>query len=115
MTDEEMFAEIFRIYKPLPPPNLDYKAYYNEANEIVCFTQEKMDLPYYVIPQEWFMTCRPELFKIYNGKVVKRDINFKNRLQLRSNGSIFACMHHDMQFAVDESYTGNKAYWDPND
>lgn len=115
MNDEEMFAEIFKIYQPIKIPNLDYKAYYNELNEIVCFAQEEMDLPYYVIPKEWYMTGRPDLFRIHDEQVIKRDTNQKNRLQLKSNGSIFASMRHDMQFAVDETYTGEKAYWDPND
>jgi hypothetical protein len=115
MTDEEMFADIFKLYQPIKLPNLDYKAYYNDSNEIVCFSQEELDMPYYVIPKEWFMVGQTNLFKIYDGQVVRRDVNQKNRLQLRPNGSIFACMHHDIQFAVSESYTGDKAYWDPND
>ena len=115
MTEEELIADIFRIYQPIKLPNLDYKAYYNDANEIVCFSQEELDMPYYVISKDWFMIGNTELFKIYDGQVVKRDINQKNRLQLRANGSIFASMRHDMQFAVTELYTGDKAYWDPND
>jgi hypothetical protein len=113
MTDEEMLQEIFKIYKPaacVPAP--EYRVYFNDQNEIVCFSQEILDMPYDVIPKEWYITYCPDLFVVVDGKVQKKEITNQNKLQLKKDGSKFYSIKNNCQIPVNDSYTGEKDSWD---
>lgn len=115
MTNEEMIAEIFKIYNPGPnQEHPGYRAYYDENNHIVCFSQEILDMPFVQVPKEWYETYRPDLFKIVNGKIIKREQYYQNKLQLKPNGTKFASIHNDQQFAVGLDFNGPKDLWDIN-
>jgi hypothetical protein len=115
-TDEELLAEIFEIYKPpIQRTHPGYRAYYDaETSEIICFSQEELEHPYVQVEREIYETCRPDLFKIMDGKITRIEQYQINRLQLKKNGSIFASMRNNMQFAVPNDWAGEKTYWDPN-
>jgi hypothetical protein len=115
MTDEEMLNEIFRIYKPaacVPAP--EYRVYYNDHNEIVCFSQEILDMPYDVVSKEWYITFCPDLFEVKDGKVVKKQIINQNKLQLKREGAKFYSIKNNSQIAVAEDHNGDKDSWDLN-
>ena len=74
MTDEEMLAEIFRIYKPVESrPHPGFRVYYNaDTLEIICFSQDELPHPYCQVTKEVYETFRPDLFKIEDGKVIRK-------------------------------------------
>jgi hypothetical protein len=115
-TDEELLAEIFEIYKPpVQRPHPGYRAYYDAGtSEIICFSQEELEHPYVQVEREIYESFRPDLFKIVDGKIMRIEQYQTNRLQLKKNGSIFASMKDNMQFAVPLDWMGEKTYWDMN-
>ena len=64
MTEEEL-AEFFKIYKPQEAAGpTEYRAYYDaNTSQIICFSEEKLDLPYCTLTQEQYMTLRNQLGK----------------------------------------------------
>ena len=117
MTDEELLAEFFKIYQPQAPAGLpEYRVYYDAVTqEIICFSQEQLDHPFAIVTKEVYETYRPDLYRIVDGNVIPKKQYMANRLQLRKNGSIFASVKDDMQFAVPNDWEGEKTYWDIND
>lgn len=111
--NQQMLEEIFKIYIPPPPAKpIEYRAYYN-TNEIICFSTEDLQYPYLVIEKSVFDSNRPDLYKIVDGHIVQRTTYYQNKLQLVPNGSKFASVKNNMQWAVDKDWPGEKAYWDP--
>lgn len=117
MTNEELLEEIFRIYQPQQPAGPpEYRVYYDAVTkEIICFSQEHQDHPFALVTKEVYETYRPDLYRIVDGKAIPKKQYLGNRLQLRKNGSIFASVKNDMQFAVPKDWNGDKTYWDIND
>lgn len=116
MTDEEMLAEIFRLYKPLPESRLiEFRVYYDaDTKEILYFSQEDLPYPYVVTTENIYMSGRADLYKIVDGQVVPKEFYSSIKLQLQPNGSKFKAAKNDQQFAVDDSYTGPVEGWDLN-
>lgn len=116
MTNEEMLAEIFKIYQPPPQPkSAEYRIYYDaDSKEILHFSQEDLPHPYVVTTENIYMSGRADLYKIVDGQLVPKEIYSSIKLQLRPNGSMFKAAKNDQQFAVDDSYTGAVEGWDLN-
>ena len=113
MTDEEVLAEIFKLYKPEQSrPHPGYRVYYDaDTLEILFFSQEELPHPFCQVTKEVYDTCRPDLFKIKHGQVVAiKQVN-ATQIQLSKGGSTFFSLLNDMQFAVDKDYTGDKTNW----
>ena len=112
--NEKMLDEIFSIYKPMASAGLiEYRAYYQEE-KVVCFSTEKLPMAYVKIPKEIFNSNRPDLFYIEDYKIIKKTKQYQNKLQLKSNGSKFASIKSDMQWAVSLDWPHEKSYWDVN-
>jgi hypothetical protein len=122
MTEEEMLAEIFKIYVPAESAKtVEYRAYYNYTdNEIICFSQEELEHPYWVsISEEWYMTMRPDLFRIEDGVMVKKNINDGSRLQMKMSefnlNKKFTSLRDDKQFPVWPDFEGELDCWNEDD
>jgi hypothetical protein len=114
MTEEEFLKEIFRLYVPqLPAGPTEYRVYH-QYGKIVCFSEEKLDMPYVVVDEATYKTYRPDLFEIKEGKLVKKDFNYQNKLRLRKSGNQFVTVKDDMQFAVDKDADLAKDFWEIN-
>lgn len=114
-SDEEMLAEIFKIYKPIEIKPVEYRVYYDPSSmTILYFSQEELDFPYLITTKEIYETYRPDLFKISEGKLIRREQYYANKLQLKPKGCMFKAAKNDMQFAVNDSYTGEIEGWDLN-
>lgn len=113
MTDEEMLAEIFKLYEPVESkPHPGYRVYYDaDTLEIICFSQDELAHPFCQVTKEVYETCRPDLFKIEDGKVVAINQVFATHIQLKRGGNKFFSLPNDIQFAVDKDYTGDKNNW----
>jgi hypothetical protein len=115
-TDEEMLAEIFRVYTPQEqaqhPGN---RAYYDvKTGDIICFSQEILDNDYVLVDERVFSECRPDLYRVEHGELIYRDPVNQNKLRLRPNGVTFASIRNDQQFAVAMDWPGDKQMWDSN-
>lgn len=109
---DEFLKEIFDLVEDAKPISSEYRAYYDPKTlDIVCFSQEQLDMPYAVIRKDWYESYRPDLFEIVDGKVFKKEINFLNKNRLKQ-GTTYATLKGNMQIAVDEDYPGEKDYWD---
>lgn len=109
----EMMEEIRNIYTPLLPKSLiSPRAYYDpKTMNLICFSQEELDMPWIEIDQSTLMAGIVDLFCIKNGKVVRQgvfDLN-KNRLH---KGKTYATMKDNMEFAVPTDWAGDKDTWD---
>ena len=113
MTDEEMLAEIFRIYEPAEQrPNPGYRVYYDaDTSVIICFSQDELPHPYCQVTKEVYETYRPDLFKIEDGKVVAIKQADAPALQLTRGGNVLFSLPNDMQFAVSRDHNGDKDNW----
>lgn len=111
----EIMEEIKKIY--VPPnvkPHPGFRVYYDRGTlDIICFSQEELDHPYIQTTEQIYMSGRVDLYKISEGRLVRKEEYFSNRLQLKSNGSKFASVKDDMQFAVPLDWDGDKSFWDP--
>ena len=118
MNDDSLFDEIFKLYKPLVvKPVIPYRAYYdNLTGKVIKANQEIDDLPFVEIDFHTFVEAaiQPDRFMVREGKIAKRSLDYPNRLQLKPNGSMFASIKGDMQFAVPLDWSGEKDYWDAN-
>ena len=117
-----MLAEIFKIYVPAESAKtVEYRAYYNYTdNEIICFSQEELEHPYWVsISEEWYMTMRPDLFRIEDGVMVKKNINDGSRLQMKMSefnlNKKFTSLRDDKQFPVWPDFEGELDCWNEDD
>jgi hypothetical protein len=112
--EEELLAEIFRIYQPpTQQSHPGFRVYYHaDTKDIICFSQEELDWPYVQTTEQIYMAGRPDLYKIQDGELVKQEQYHVNRLQLKPNGVRFASIKGDMQFAVPTEYTESKEMWD---
>ena len=113
MTDD-MLAEILKIYKPIEPRPIFYRAYYDsETNQVLHLSQQEMDMPFVEITKEQFDSCATDIWRIDGDRMVRKDEYFQHRLQLRK-GSTYATLKGDMQFAVEADWSGDKDLWDAN-
>ena len=112
---QQMMEEIRRIYTPPQPrTNPGYRVYYDKDTlEILCFSQEELPHPYVKTTEQIWMSGRADLYKIMDGELVPKEIYHANKLQLKPNGSMFASVCGDQQFAVDKDWPGDKSFWDP--
>jgi hypothetical protein len=114
--NQETLDKLWEVYTPPPPsPPPEYRVYYDKENQIVCFSMERLEMSYVVVSKEIFETYRPDLFRIVDGQIVRRDLHFQNKLQLKANGTKFASIKGDQQFAVSTEWSGEKTFWDIND
>lgn len=113
MDDEEFIREILALVEiPHEVSKPEYRAYYDPTTlAVVCFSQLPMDMPYCIINENWYSTYRPELFEIIDGHVCPRDTSYLNKNRLIS-GTKFATIKGNMQIAVDDTYNGERQYWD---
>lgn len=110
---DDLLAEIFALYKPQEPAGpAEYRVYYTDEG-IFCYSQEKMEYPYVVVDENTYREGRPDLYRIVDGKLVRKEIYFQNRNQLHK-GKTYATIKDDMQFAVPADWVGEKDFWDKN-
>jgi len=116
MTDEEMLAEIFKVYQPQPNAKpAEFRIYYDaDTKEILYFSQEDLPHPYVVTTENIYMSGRADLYKIVDGQLVPKEFYSSIKLQLQPNGSKFKAAKNDQQFAVGDDYTGAVEGWDLN-
>lgn len=112
---QKMMEEIRKIYTPPEPrPNPGYRVYYDKDTlEILYFSQEELPYPYVQTTERIWMSGRADLYKIVDGELVEKERYHANKLQLKPNGSIFASVRGDQQFAVSKDWPGDKSFWDP--
>lgn len=105
MTEADLLAEIFSIYKPESSARpVIYRAYYKN-NEIICFSQEYLDMDYFDIPKDWYETFRPELFEIVDGTLQKKKVIFRNKQQIIKSDSPtdYATLKNNKQIAINKN------------
>lgn len=111
MEDDPFLDEILERIKNARP-NPGYRAYH-DGSSIICFSQEYLDHDFVIVDERIFMEARPDLYRIVDGQIVRKEQFYQNRNQLQK-GKTYATMKHDMQFAVAADWEGEKDYWDTN-
>ena len=112
MSDDPFLEEILERLRNAKP-NPGYRVYHDGKGNIICFSQEYLDHEFVLTDERTYRECRPDLYRVVNGVLVRKEQFYQNRNQLRT-GKTYATMKHDMQFAVPANWTGEKDYWDVN-
>ena len=112
MTDDPFLEEILERLRNARP-NPGYRAYHDGKGNVICYSQEYLDHEFVITDERIFMEARPDLYKIVDGVLVRKEQFYQNRNQLRK-GTTYATLRDDMQFAVDADWTGDKDFWDAN-
>ena len=112
MQDDPFLEEILeRIRNARPNPG--YRAYHDGKGNVICFSQEYLDHEFVIADEHTYHESRPDLYRVVDGKLVRKEQFYQNRNQLRT-GTTYATLSGDMQFAVDADWIGNKDLWDAN-
>ena len=102
-TNEEFFY--VEIQEPPPP---EFRLYYDEQGNVVCYTCEKLEGTYIVIDSETYVACRPNL-KIVDGKITRQSTNVISRLHISDTGT--RTTKEDINIVVDDDYKGETNNW----
>ena len=111
MSDDPFLEEILERLRNAKP-NPGFRAYH-DGSSIICFSQEYLEHDFIIVDERIFMEARPDLYRIVDGSVVRKEQFYQNRNQLRT-GTTYATLNGDMQFAVPSDWTGEKDTWDAN-
>jgi len=103
--NEEFFY--IEIQQPQPP---EFRLYYDDQGNVICYTCEKLEGKYIVIDRETYVECRPDL-KIMNGEIVRdKTGTYVTRLELSDKGTTTAI--EDINIVVNSNYSGKTNTWD---
>jgi hypothetical protein len=100
----------------LPVVDIQYRLYYNkDTGEPLFFSMEKLPGEYITVTKKEYDEAAINYIKVENKQLISKDLNnmVKNRLAHSDKGT--KTILNDIQFVVDDSYTGAVSIWKLND
>jgi hypothetical protein len=110
MSNESWDEEFYRLLKPIPAVELEYRVYYNEDGEIYrCSMQQHEPGDYLVVPKDEYDFSHH--YRVVKGKMIKIDTDARYRVQLRKSASGHATVAgHAGLLIENEEYTDIEYY-----
>jgi hypothetical protein len=91
-----------------PEIPLEFRIYYNDQGDIICYSMEDIPGNYIVTDQHTFNQFRTDL-KVRDGKLIKITQSASWKL-VPSESAEYACAASDITVVVPQDYN-NKKYW----
>jgi len=112
--NNEFWQEVERLLEPVPPVELEYRIYYNEAGDITsCSMQNHAPGDYLVVSREEYE--RYFQYRVVKGQLKKIDHDSGYRVQLVKSTQGFPVVRgHAGLLIEDEDYTDREYYDRPN-
>lgn len=105
------FEQAVLMQGTAPPAELFYRLYYNaETSEPVCMSMEKLDMPFFELSKEDYLSGKLERFRIQDGQLKRVDPAVIKMLKLRKSPSgEFTTIPGNMMFLANtgDKYTVN--------
>jgi hypothetical protein len=93
------------MYEPPPPP--EFRLYYDENGNVICYTGEKLEGNYIVVDNDTFAQARHDV-RVIDGKVIyNSNITQINKLKPSDTGILTS--KEDVTLILDDSNEGQ--YW----
>jgi len=91
-----------------PQPSIEFRIYYDDDGDIICYAMEDLPGNYIVTDQHTFNQFRMDL-KVRDGKLIKVT-NAASWKMVPSDTATYACHAYDVTIIVDADHK-NKKYW----
>lgn len=104
MDEQEQFFEI-----PVPKPT-EFRLYYDDNGNVICYTTENLEGNFIVITPEIFAQCRHDI-KVINGKLQEKISGMVlSMLELSTTG--VRTSSEDISIVVSDDYKGTTNTWE---
>ena len=89
---------------------VEFRLYYDDNGDCICYTCEDLEGNYLVIDTQTFAEGRPDV-KVINGVLIKPS-SIVNVVKLVHGDNGTTCAVEDIGVIVDEDYTGETITWE---
>jgi hypothetical protein len=116
---EHQLELLMKMIEPLPTAIIQYRLYYDKfSGDPLFFSMESLPGDYIIVSKEDYEHAAINYIQVIDGKLTKKKLSSQivNRLSIDENkNSNIRTLLNDIQFVVDESYTGPVSVWKLND
>lgn len=104
--NNEIFQQFWKEYQWPSPKEIEYRLYYDEHGDPICYTTEDLPGTYIVITSAEYASSDPKV-RVKNGKLIPRSLNkFRKIVPNTPDGT--TCHPRDVTIVVDPELSHTK-------